>query len=95
MTKSHNNEPNPHFNRIHLFLIRVWHEPGSDGSTQWHGRLQRVVSGETHPFESLDRLTALLEELAPPKAHPAHTQEEQIDTSFAAQPGLDEPEPPR
>jgi hypothetical protein len=92
MTRSRNDEPNPRYNRMHLFLIRVWHEPGSDSATELHGRLQRVVSGETRAFVGLDGLSALLEELVTPKAHHAQAHREQMETPFAATPPSDEPE---
>ena len=47
-----------------LFLVRVWMVEGADGSVGWRGRVQHVVSGETHTYsnwsELLDWLTTML-----------------------------------
>lgn len=43
-----------------LFLLRLWAEQESDGTTAWCGKVQRPVSGETHPFRTLPALTELL-----------------------------------
>ena len=93
MTRSHNEEPNPRYNRMHLFLIRVWHEPGSDGAAELHGRLQRVVSGETRAFAGLDGLSALLQELTPPNTQPPNARQKEIGAPPAdTLPYPDEPE---
>ena len=59
-----------------LFLVRVWREVGSDGESEWHGRLQHVVSGAAHNFvgcpQLLDVLLAML---------PAEDSEETEDVS--------------
>jgi hypothetical protein len=34
----------------HLFLVRLQAEELDEGEVQWHGRVQRVVSGETYTF---------------------------------------------
>ena len=43
-----------------LFLVRVW--PGRDGASnpKWAGRLQHVVSGESHAFRGCDELLKAL-----------------------------------
>ncbi len=43
-----------HSRRTDLFLVRIWTGPTMDGSgeSQWHGRVQRTVNGETHTFDS-------------------------------------------
>jgi len=46
--------------RSQLFLLRVWAEQGSDGELVWRGRVQQIVSGETHSFDTWSRLLALL-----------------------------------
>jgi hypothetical protein len=60
----------PHFNRLNLFLIRIWNESPTaqgeadgenDNVVQWHGRVQRISSGETLYFEGWEGLAALLE----------------------------------
>ncbi len=61
MSQNREHQPGAVYNRMHLFVIRVWHEPGSEGKPEWHGRLQRVVNGESKAFHGLDGLTTLLE----------------------------------
>jgi hypothetical protein len=51
-----------------LFLVRLWPEPGSGGQTEWHGKLQHVVSGETHIFTGCPQLLDRLLEMLPPYA---------------------------
>ena len=48
--------------RNNLFLVRVWTEEGGDGSDAdvWHGKVQRVVSGEMSEFEGLPALVEVL-----------------------------------
>jgi hypothetical protein len=54
-----------------LFLVRVWTEVegGADangnvaGKAEWHGRVQRVIDGEVHQFNSLQALTNLLSDM--------------------------------
>jgi len=43
-----------------MFLLRVWAEQGSDGEIVWRGRVQQIVSGETHSFETWSMLIELL-----------------------------------
>jgi hypothetical protein len=57
-----------HYKRTDLFLVRLWPEESEDGSTagndsgqvEWHGKVQRVVDGESHPFRSLPGLVDVL-----------------------------------
>jgi hypothetical protein len=58
-----------HLRRTDLFLVRVWSKgtgdirgaDGSKGKIEWYGKVQRVVSGESHEFSSLqDLVDALL-----------------------------------
>ena len=64
-----------HQRRIDLFLVRVWREDVDDaedadgesggrsdigGKTEWCGRVQRVVDGESHQFSGWQGLTDLL-----------------------------------
>ncbi len=54
-----------------LFLVRVWAkvDGGDDGNDKgavnagWHGRVQRVIDGEMHEFDSLQNLANLLAEM--------------------------------
>ena len=50
--------------RTDLFLVRVWTQDGdagdSSGQGEWHGKVQRVVDGETHQFDDWQHLMDLL-----------------------------------
>jgi hypothetical protein len=50
------------YRRSDLFLVRIWTEVRSDGSghLEKHGRVQRVVDGETHHFDDWPTLIELL-----------------------------------
>jgi len=43
-----------------MFLLRVWAEQGSDGELVWRGRVQQIVSGQTHSFDTWSMLVELL-----------------------------------
>lgn len=48
-----------------LFLVRVWLQDWVPGSVsgvnaEWHGRVQRVVDGESHHFNDWPGLVSLL-----------------------------------
>lgn len=46
-----------------LYLVRLWAKGGDitgNGSAEWHGRVQRVMDGESHEFKSLQDLVDLL-----------------------------------
>ncbi len=46
-----------------LYLVRLWTKGGDvtgNGSVEWHGRVQRVMDGESHEFKSLQDLVDLL-----------------------------------
>jgi hypothetical protein len=46
-----------------LYLVRLWAkgvDATGDGSVEWHGRVQRVMDGESHEFKSLQDLVDLL-----------------------------------
>lgn len=34
----------------HLFTVRIWLETLGDGSTEWRGKVQHVLTGERHYF---------------------------------------------
>ena len=65
MGSSHND----HHRRSNLFLVRVWTDEESDedeevvGEKEWHGRVQRVIDGESHRFENLQGLVKMLREM--------------------------------
>ena len=46
-----------------LYLVRLWAKDAgknSNSNVEWHGRVQRVVDGESHEFKSLHDLVDLL-----------------------------------
>lgn len=42
----------------HSFVVRIWRETGNVG---WRGWVQQVRTGESVPFEDLDKLLAFFE----------------------------------
>jgi hypothetical protein len=48
--------------RSDLFLLRLWSEAreGEQREPTWHGKIQRVVDGETRQFSDWDALLAIL-----------------------------------
>ena len=55
--------PKHRTNRNDLFLVRFWlHDVSSqpEGQSQWGGRVQRAVSGESHEFSDWDALVKAL-----------------------------------
>lgn len=48
--------------RTDLFLVRMWAEEPQDGSDDpgWHGKVQRVVDGEAHQFDTWRELVDAL-----------------------------------
>jgi hypothetical protein len=72
----------------HLFLVRLWEEsaglggngthPDADGGSnrEWKGKVQHVVSGESHTFQDLPSLLTVLRSmmLAPAPGTPATGQ---------------------
>lgn len=55
----------PRYRRSDLFLVRLAAKEATDGSGQieWHGKVQRAVDGESHPFQSLAALMDLLQQM--------------------------------
>ena len=51
-----------HYRRSDLFLLRMWSREADDGSgrLEWHGKVQRVVDGESHDFSDWQGLSDLL-----------------------------------
>jgi hypothetical protein len=43
-----------------MFLLRVWAEQRSDGELVWCGRVQQIISGETHSFDTWPMLVEML-----------------------------------
>jgi hypothetical protein len=60
---------NQHHRRTNLFLVRLWTDKENDeneddgGEKAWHGRVQRVVDGESHRFDSLQGLVEMLRDM--------------------------------
>ena len=52
--------------RPHLFLVRVWVEQAGKEQAEWCGKVQQVVSGETHSFRNWPMLVDLLQAMASP-----------------------------
>jgi hypothetical protein len=44
----------------HLFSLRLWQEDLGAGRMEWRGRLQHVLSGNTHHFREWNTLIELL-----------------------------------
>ena len=73
------------FSRTDLFLVRVWAEDASDGETEWRGKVQRAVNGETRYFENWPQLLDLLQAMMPTTGGEGKTQQD----DFWAGPGLE------
>ncbi|MFQ5343879.1 MAG: hypothetical protein ACE5F6_20235 [Anaerolineae bacterium] len=52
--------------RSHLFTVRMWQEAMGAGQSEWRGRVQHVLSGETRYFRDwpalLTHVQAMLED---------------------------------
>ncbi len=57
--------------RTDLFLVRMWVEDALDGSKKagWHGKVQRVVDGEAHQFDTWQELVNALQAMLPEADH--------------------------
>ncbi len=44
----------------HLFTVRVWQEDLGNGEMEWRGKVQHVLSRETHYFREWSMLTTCL-----------------------------------
>ena len=53
--------------RTDLFLVRMWVEDALDSSEKagWHGKVQRVVDGEAHQFDTWQELVNALQAMLP------------------------------
>ncbi len=47
----------------HLFTLRVWQAEVGEGQMEWRGKLQHVVSGQTHYFRNWPALILYLGEM--------------------------------
>jgi hypothetical protein len=69
------------YRRSDLFLLRLWAEVADDGSKmlKLHGKLQRVVNGESHRFCGwqglLDLLMTMVSEESKQPADPAQEED--------------------
>jgi hypothetical protein len=50
----------PKNKRSELFSLRLWSEETADGHTEWRGKVERVVSGETLYFRDWDSMLEFL-----------------------------------
>jgi hypothetical protein len=55
----------PRYRREDLFLVRLAPRPGpvGGGPSGWHGKVQRAIDGESHPFQSLEELLTVLQQM--------------------------------
>jgi len=44
----------------HLFVVRIWFEPGSDPGDAWRGSVEHVPSGARKYFAALDDLEVFI-----------------------------------
>ncbi len=55
--------------RSHLFTVRMWQEELGAGQTEWRGKVQHVLSGQTRYFRDwpalLTHVQAMLEDAKP------------------------------
>lgn len=52
--------------RSDLFLVRFWAGDKGDGRAEWHGKVQRTVTGETSYFHDWPELVEVLSVLLSP-----------------------------
>ncbi|MCX8061201.1 MAG: hypothetical protein N3D16_01325 [Anaerolineales bacterium] len=63
-------EPNAGFDELRdthrstLFTVRVWQEELGEGQSEWRGKAQHVLSGETRYFRDWQILVAFIVESA-------------------------------
>jgi hypothetical protein len=50
----------PNEKRSHLFTVRVWEEETGAGRTEWRGKIQRVIGGESLYFRDWQVMTLFL-----------------------------------
>lgn len=59
-------KPARHMKHTDLFIVRFWTQDSNEqvsnsgNSIDWHGKVQRVVDGESHEFTDWDALVATL-----------------------------------
>jgi len=57
--------------RPQLFTVRVWQEDRGDGQSEWRGKVQHLLSGETRYFREWQTLVAfIVEKAAAPSGPP-------------------------
>jgi hypothetical protein len=47
----------------HLFLVRIWMEDLGEGESEWRGRVQDVMRGESAYFRNFQGLVLVLEQI--------------------------------
>ena len=64
----------PRNKRSELFSLRLWSEETADGNTEWRGKVERVVSGETLYFRDWDAMLDFLRHEQSPQQATEHEQ---------------------
>jgi hypothetical protein len=49
----------------HLFAVRIWLEPLSEGQAEWRGKVEHVLTGEQHYFRDWLTLITYLRAMLP------------------------------
>ena len=52
--------------RSQLFTVRIWREHLGEGSSEWRGKVEHVLSGQTRYFRDWAALIAALQEMLEP-----------------------------
>lgn len=60
----------------HLFTVRLWGETVSEGRTEWRGKVQHVLSGESRYFRDWPTLVAFLVDASARLEPDGHAPEE-------------------
>jgi hypothetical protein len=72
-------DTNKHSTESSLFLVRLWSEQTPEGEPRWSGKVQQVVTGESHVFHSWPEMVSAMQGMLPDAE-----SEPQADTSDAA-----------
>lgn len=51
----------------HLYTVRLWLETLDDGSTEWRGKVQHVLTGERYYFRDWATMISHLLSMVPPE----------------------------
>jgi hypothetical protein len=63
--------------RSHLFTVQLWQEEGSQGQTEWRGKVHHVSSGHIHYFRDWQKLILFLQEMLPTSTSDMQSEQEQ------------------